>query len=45
VALSMMVLARWTRVIPRFVWTFIGTCVYVAIAIPGYYHFETGKFC
>jgi len=40
VALSMMVLGRWTRHVPRFIWTFIGTCIYIAIAIPGYSHFE-----
>ena len=40
VALSMQVLGRWTQRVPRFVWTFIGTCIYVAIAIPGYTHFE-----
>lgn len=41
VALTMQVLGRWTQRIPRFVWTFIGTGVYIAIAIPGYSHFET----
>jgi NCS1 nucleoside transporter family len=40
VALTMQVLGRWTQRVPRFVWTFIGTCVYIAIAIPGYTHFE-----
>lgn len=40
VALTMLVLGRWTRALPRFVWTFIATCVYIAIAIPGYFHFE-----
>jgi purine-cytosine permease-like protein len=40
VALTVQVFGRWTQKLPRFVWTFIGTCVYVAIAIPGYSHFE-----
>ncbi|KAL9091087.1 MAG: hypothetical protein Q9165_005014 [Trypethelium subeluteriae] len=40
VALTVQVLGRWTQQIPRFVWTFVGTCVYIAIAIPGYSHFE-----
>lgn len=40
VSLSLQVLARWAARVPRFVWTFIGTCCYVAIAIPGYSHFE-----
>jgi len=41
VSLTMQVLSRWTQRVPRFIWTFIGTLVYVAIAIPGYSHFET----
>ncbi|KAI4279487.1 MAG: hypothetical protein LQ337_000188 [Flavoplaca oasis] len=41
VSLSLQVLGRWTQAVPRFVWTFIGTLVYVAISIPGYSHFET----
>ena len=40
VALTVQVLARWTQRIPRFIWTGIGTAVYIAIAIPGYSHFE-----
>ncbi|KAF1810857.1 cytosine-purine permease [Eremomyces bilateralis CBS 781.70] len=40
VALTMQIFGRWTQRIPRFVWTIIGTCVYVAIAIAGYSHFE-----
>ncbi|KAK4982078.1 Purine-cytosine permease fcy21 [Elasticomyces elasticus] len=40
VALTMQVLGRWTQRVPRFVWTGVGTCVYIAIAIPGYGHFE-----
>ncbi|KAF2090441.1 purine-cytosine permease [Saccharata proteae CBS 121410] len=41
VALTVQVLAKWTQYIPRFVWTLVGTGVYIAIAIPGYSHFET----
>lgn len=40
VALTMQVLGRWTQRVPRFVWTFIATGVTIAIAIPGYSHFE-----
>ncbi|KAF2469047.1 purine-cytosine permease [Lindgomyces ingoldianus] len=40
VSLTMQVLGRWTQRVPRFVWTAIGTGVYIAIAIPGYDHFE-----
>jgi len=39
VSLSLQVLARVSARVPRFVWTFIGTLIYVAIAIPGYDHF------
>jgi NCS1 nucleoside transporter family len=39
-SLSLQVMARWTAVVPRFLWTFIGTLVYCAIAIPGYSRFE-----
>ena len=41
VTFSLQVMGRWTQGIPRFVWTFIATLVYVAIAIPGYSHFQT----
>ena len=37
---SLQVMARWTQAVPRFIWTFIGTIVYCAIAIPGYSDFE-----
>lgn len=40
VGLSLQLLARQTAKVPRFLWTFIGTIVYCAIAIPGYSHFE-----
>jgi len=39
VSLSLQVLARATQRVPRFVWTFVGTIVYCAVAIPGYGHF------
>ncbi|KAI0435051.1 purine-cytosine permease [Xylaria sp. FL1042] len=40
VSLSLQVLAHSTERVPRFVWTVVGTAVYIAIAIPGYEHFE-----
>nr|POE99467.1 purine-cytosine permease fcyb [Quercus suber] len=40
VALTVQVLARWTQRVPRFIWTAIATGIYIAIAIPGYSHFE-----
>jgi len=40
VSLSLQLLARWTQRVPRFLWTFLATLVYIAIAIPGYSHFE-----
>jgi NCS1 nucleoside transporter family len=41
VSLSLQVLARQSQRVPRFVWVFIGTCIYVAISIPGYSHFAS----
>ncbi|KAI9757791.1 MAG: purine-cytosine permease [Chaenotheca gracillima] len=41
VSLTLQLLARQTQAVPRFVWTFIGTVIYCAIAIPGYSHFES----
>ncbi|KAL2872414.1 eukaryotic translation initiation factor 3 subunit G-domain-containing protein [Aspergillus lucknowensis] len=41
VALTVQVLSRYAQRVPRFMWTFLGSCVSVAIAIPGYEHFET----
>jgi len=38
---SLQVMGRWTQAVPRFIWTFIGTLVYCAIAIPGYSHFQS----
>ncbi|KAI1804673.1 permease for cytosine/purines, uracil, thiamine, allantoin-domain-containing protein [Daldinia bambusicola] len=40
VSLSLQVLSERTQRVPRFVWTLLGTAVYIAIAIPGYDHFE-----
>jgi NCS1 nucleoside transporter family len=40
VSLSLQLLARVSQRVPRFIWTFVGTIVYCAIAIPGYSHFE-----
>lgn len=40
IALTMQVFGRWAQNVPRFVWTTLGTAVYIAIAIPGYDHFE-----
>ncbi|KAJ5233040.1 Purine-cytosine permease fcyB [Penicillium chermesinum] len=41
VSLTLQVLSRYTQRVPRFVWTFCASCVSLAIAIPGYSHFET----
>jgi len=41
VSLSLQLLARKSQRVPRFIWTFIATLVYCAIAIPGYSHFES----
>ena len=40
-ALSLQVMGRWTQAVPRFIWTFVGTIVYAAVAIPGYANFES----
>lgn len=40
VTFSLQVMGRWTQSVPRFIWTFVGTLVYCAIAIPGYNQFE-----
>jgi hypothetical protein len=32
---------RATQRVPRFIWTFLASCVSLAIGIPGYDHFET----
>ncbi|KAL4750357.1 hypothetical protein BDW72DRAFT_203993 [Aspergillus terricola var. indicus] len=41
VALTVQVLSRYAQRVPRFIWTLLGTGVSIAIAIPGYSHFET----
>ncbi|KAF4630300.1 hypothetical protein G7Y89_g7840 [Cudoniella acicularis] len=41
VSLSLQLLARVSARVPRFIWTFIGTVIYVAVAIPGYSHFSS----
>ncbi|KAJ5176147.1 uncharacterized protein N7482_002024 [Penicillium canariense] len=41
VSLTLQVLSRYTQRVPRFIWTFLASCVSLAIAIPGYSHFET----
>jgi NCS1 nucleoside transporter family len=38
---SLQILTHYAQKVPRFLWTLIGTIIYVAIAIPGYSHFET----
>jgi len=40
VSLTLQVLGRWTQKVPRFIWVAIATGVYIAIAIPGYSHFQ-----
>ncbi|EKV09402.1 Purine-cytosine permease [Penicillium digitatum] len=41
VGLTLQVLSRATQRVPRFIWTSLASCVALAIAIPGYSHFET----
>ncbi|KAJ0421837.1 permease for cytosine/purines, uracil, thiamine, allantoin-domain-containing protein [Aspergillus carlsbadensis] len=41
VALTVQVLSRYAQRVPRFLWTVLGSGVSIAIAIPGYSHFET----
>ncbi|KAK2004763.1 NCS1 nucleoside transporter [Colletotrichum falcatum] len=40
VSLSLQVLSKQTERVPRFVWVFVGTGIYIAISIPGYDRFE-----
>lgn len=40
VSLTVQVLGRWVRWVPRFIWTVVATGCYIGIAIPGYAHFE-----
>lgn len=37
---SLQILTHYAQKIPRFIWIFVGTLIYVAIAIPGYSQFE-----
>jgi purine-cytosine permease-like protein len=37
---SLQILTHYAQKVPRFLWTFVGTLIYCAIAIPGYSHFE-----
>ncbi|KAK6539285.1 purine-cytosine permease [Orbilia ellipsospora] len=41
IGLSVQVISSHFQRVPRFVWTLIATCCYIAIAIPGASHFET----
>lgn len=41
IGFSIQSFSRYAQAVPRFVWTFIATLVYCAIAIPGYSHFES----
>ncbi|KAJ5105551.1 hypothetical protein NUU61_002898 [Penicillium alfredii] len=41
VSLTLQVMSRYTQRVPRFIWVFLASCVSLAIAIPGYSHFET----
>lgn len=41
VSLTVQVFARWVQAVPRFLWVIVATGCYIAIAIPGYSHFET----
>lgn len=41
VSLSLQVLAKESQRVPRFIWTTIGTAIYIAISIPGYSHFAS----
>ncbi|TQN74221.1 Purine-cytosine permease fcyB [Colletotrichum shisoi] len=40
VSLSLQVLSKQTERVPRFVWVFVGTGIYIAVSIPGYDRFE-----
>ena len=41
VSLTAQVFGPWVQKVPRFLWTLVATGIYIAIAIPGYSHFET----
>lgn len=38
---SLQLLSHYAQLVPRFLWTLLGTIIYVAVAIPGYSHFES----
>ena len=38
---SLQILTHYAQMIPRFIWTLVGSVIYCAIAIPGYSHFES----
>ena len=38
---SLQILTHYAQKVPRFLWTLVGTIIYVAVAIPGYSHFES----
>ncbi|KAF4552823.1 Purine-cytosine permease fcyB-like protein 2 [Elsinoe fawcettii] len=38
-ALTVQVFGKWTQRVPRFIWTGVGTAIYIAVAIPGYSKF------
>jgi NCS1 nucleoside transporter family len=38
---SLQLLSHYAQLVPRFMWTLIGTVIYCAVAIPGYSHFES----
>lgn len=38
---SIQILTHYAQLVPRFLWTLIGTIIYCAVAIPGYSHFES----
>ncbi|KAL4094397.1 hypothetical protein PRIC1_010058 [Phytophthora ramorum] len=40
-AITVQVFGEWTRSIPRFVWTLVGSVIYAVVALPGYSHFES----
>ncbi|KAG9735645.1 purine-cytosine permease, partial [Aureobasidium melanogenum] len=41
VGLTVQVFGKWVQRLPRFILTIVATGAYIAIAIPGYSHFET----
>jgi len=38
---SLQILTHYAQMVPRFLWTFVGTVIYCAVAIPGYSHFAS----